>query len=140
MGRSRYTIRPTEEVLGSPFLDAEQAWLWAAHAVRYDEPGAHLTSNLATLRRPCEPRDIIFLACRLRRQGVISGLEFGTLCRFGAKDRPPDDRDQEEVRDCQFWERALTKIEPALIRKGIVVSGSEVEHRQINVLNEKNKR
>lgn len=127
MGRPRYSIRPTNETVGTPFLTAELAWLWAANAVRYDEPGAHLTANRSTLQRPCEPRDVIFLACRLRRQKVMSGLEFGTLCRFGAKDRPPDSRDESEVRDCAFWDRALSKMEPELIRKGIVATSAKTD-------------
>lgn len=116
----RFVPRPTAKVVGEAFATAQDAWLWAAHAVRFSAEGAHLTANRATTQRPCEPRDIITLACRLRRQDVLSGVEFGTLCKFGALDRPPDPRDRAEESAARVWDRALDKLTGPLVVKGIV--------------------
>ncbi len=120
MARPRYVPRPTNPVAGMAFESSEEAWLWAAHAARYAEAGANLTANKAVIPKRCEPRDVIALACRLRRQQILSGLEFGALCRFGVQERPPDARVREEEADARLWDSALDKLHQPLVRKGIV--------------------
>lgn len=120
MTRTRLILRPTVVSEGVAFDTAQEAWLWAAFITRHGAGGGSLTAHKSTPPKPCEPRDIISVACRLRRSGVLSGYEFGTLCRYGAEERPPDARIWEEVQDEHYWSQALGKLTGPLQEKGIV--------------------
>lgn len=121
MARKRFVPRPTYAVFGTAFDTPEEAWLWAARSMRIAAEGAQLAADRAVVPRPCEPRDLVALACRLRRQRVLDGYEMHALCAFGALDRPPDPRDPEEARHDPFWQSALDKLTSPLVRKGIVL-------------------
>jgi hypothetical protein len=120
MTRTRFIPRPTVVPVGVAFDTTEEAWLWAAFAARHAASGANLTANKSKNPKPCEPRDVISTACRLRRARVLSGYEFGALCRYGAAERPPDPRASEEVLDDRYWTQALDKLSGPLVKKGIV--------------------
>lgn len=120
MTRARYSPRPTVAVWGTPFESAEEAWLWAARAARHAADGGQTTANQATHQRPCEPRDMIALVCRLRRERRLTGPQLGALCRFGALDRPPDPRDPEESAEARDWDTGLDRLVKPLTEKGIL--------------------
>lgn len=120
MTRMRLIPRPTVVSEGVAFDTAQEAWLWAAFITRHGADGGSLTAHKSNTPKPCEPRDVISVACRLRRSGVLSGYEFGTLCRYGAEERPPDARIWEEVQDDRYWSQALGKLTGPLQEKGIV--------------------
>ncbi|MDF1748396.1 MAG: hypothetical protein P1V34_05920 [Alphaproteobacteria bacterium] len=124
MTRTRFIPRPTVVSTGVAFDTAQDAWLWAAFVTRHGAGGVSLTANKSHNPRPCEPRDVISLACRLRRTNVLSGYEFGALCRYGAAERPPDPRTSEEVEDANLWSVALGKLTEPLAKKGIVKAQS----------------
>jgi hypothetical protein len=120
MTRMRLIPRPTVVSQGVAFDTAQEAWLWAAFITRHGAGGGSLTAHESDIPKPCEPRDVISVACRLRRAGVLSGYEFGALCRYGAAECPPDPRIQEEVQDERYWSQALGKLTGPLQEKGIV--------------------
>lgn len=130
MARKRYVPRPTHVVFGTAFDTPEEAWLWAARSMRIAAEGAQLSADRAVVQRPCEPRDLVALASRLRRQKVLDGYEMHALCAFGAMDRPPDPRDSEEAHHEPFWHSALDKLAGPLIRKGIVLPRHSEMHRE----------
>lgn len=120
MARQRFVQRPTHVSTGLAFETEEEAWLWATQAVKLSSEGAQTTANKARTPRPCEPRDIVFLAARLRRANKLSGFEMGALCRFGALNRPPDPRDPAEERDHRHWRNGLERLAPELRERGFV--------------------
>ncbi len=139
MARKRYFPRPTHAVFGTAFDTPEEAWLWAARSVRIAAEGAQTAADRAVVQRPCEPRDLIALVCRLRRQRVLNGYEMHALCAFGAIDRPPDPRDPEEARHDRFWQSGLDRLTGPLVRKGIVLPRRS-EMREFPLDLKKNKR
>lgn len=120
MARQRFVQRPTYVQTGVAFESEEEAWLWATQAVKLTSEGAQATANKAVTPRPCEPRDIVSLAVRMRRANRLTGHEMGTLCRFGALNRPPDPRDPDEEVSDRYWRNGLDRLSGPLRERGFV--------------------
>ena len=105
--------------LGAAFHSAADAWFWAVSALRARHEGAHSTGT--SLKRPCEPDDVLRCLDRLYRSRRIELRHARVLREWGERQIPPDTRVREGV-DAQLWQEALGRLEAPLRVKGIVVS------------------
>lgn len=102
-----------------PFETVEEAWFWfiAAQAARND--GARIAAAMG-VTRPCEPIDILKILDDLYRNRRLIRDHFLVLRYYGVRNMPPDPRRPKEIRAARLWKEALERIEPVMIRKGIV--------------------
>ena len=112
--------RPANEVTGEAFASASEAWLWAATLALLAADGAKRDSRSVTVPRPCEPGDVVLAAQRLHRAGWLGKRELRVLWHYGTLGREPWADSPFEREDWQTWSRALSRLEPPLIRRGIV--------------------
>ncbi len=103
-----------------PFESAEEAWLWFIQAQEARNAGARFVKGMATVVRPCEPLDILKILDRLYRQRFLLRDHLLVLRHYGRRLMPPDKNRVKEMRAHKIWTEALERIEPVLIRKGIV--------------------
>lgn len=120
MPRFLYSARPMDESPVTPFASAEEAWFWYLRCQRIRRDGARLGNGSGGLRRPCEPDDIYRALLALRRAGALTAIHVHALGRFGALDRPPDARVEDEKVFVAPWDEALERLTAPLERKGIV--------------------
>jgi len=120
MARPRFSPRPTAEPPGEPFASAEEAWLWAVE--RYDSTlaGARPRAGRSTTPRAGDPRDVVNVAARLLRGGVLTRDQAAVLFQCAREKRLPDPRVPEERARLRTWRNALARLEPPLIAKGLV--------------------
>lgn len=120
--KDRYTPRPQAEVEVTPFRSAEEAWFWfiQAQAARVD--GAQMTMGEGLVPRPCEPLDILKVLDVLYRQRRLVTDHLLVLRHYGRRLMPPDPRRGREIRASRLWREAFDRIEPVLLRKGIIES------------------
>lgn len=120
MPRTRYAPRPTPSLPGEPFESCEAAWFWAVETHDNMLGGARMAAGLAEVPRPCDARDVLGAALRLHRGRTLSRGHVDVLFRYGRRQWPPDPRVDEERACVRLWEEALARLEPELVRKGIV--------------------
>lgn len=103
-----------------PFETAEDVRFWfiAAQAARND--GARLQAGASLTPRPCEPADILKILDRHHRNRRLMMDHLLVLRHYGKRKLSPDPRRSKEVRAFKLWQEALERIEPILVRKGIV--------------------
>lgn len=118
--KDRYIPKNQPERDVTPFANAEEAWLWFILAQEARNEGARFTAGLAPYARPCEPTDILSVVERLYRNRRLVMDHILVLRHYGKRQLPPDPRRLKEVRAFALWKEALERIEPVLVRKGIV--------------------
>ena len=120
MPRFVYAARPMREILPTPFASAEEAWFWYVRCQKIRRDGARLETGSGGWHRPCDPDDIYRALLALRRAGALADGHWRALARFGALERPPDARVEEERVFVAPWDEALERLAAPLRRKGIV--------------------
>ena len=117
---TRETKELSEEGGTHPFDSAEQAWFWFIQAQQARNEGARYSSGLALFPRPCEPADILKILDNLYRQRRLLRDHLLVLRHYGRRQLAPDYNRVKEAIAHNLWTEALERIEPVLIRKGIV--------------------
>lgn len=118
--RDRFTQKQQAEIEVFPFENAEEAWFWFIQAMQARAEGARFTQGLALYPRPCEPIDILKLVERLHRQRRLLMDHVLVLRHYGTRLLPPDPYRAKEMRAHTLWHEALGRLEPLLIKKGII--------------------
>lgn len=117
---SRFTPKGQPDIKTTAFDNAQEAWLWFILAQEARNEGARFTSGAALVARPCEPCDILKCVDRLYRNRRLVMDHLLVLRHYGKRQLPPDPRRVKEVRAFALWKEALDRLEPVLVRKGIV--------------------
>lgn len=120
MPRFRFVPRPQSAAPVKLFASAEEAWFWYARTTKARRDGARFEGGAGSWQRPCDPDDIQRALVALYRQGTIGTLHVATLVRFGAAERAPDIRCEEEIVFVSPWDEALDRLATPLKAKGIV--------------------
>lgn len=115
-----YAPRHTVTTKTTPFDNAEEAWFWFILAQEARNEGARITAGAGLVPRPCEPIDILQCLDRLHRNRRLLMDHLLVLRHYGKRQMPPDPTRVKEVRAFALWKEALERIEPVLVRKGIV--------------------
>lgn len=118
--REIYTPNRTSDAQTTPFDNAEEAWLWFILAQEARNEGARTAAGVGLWNRPCEPADILKCVDRLYRHRRLLMDHLLVLRHYGKRQLPPDPRRIKEVRAFALWKEALERLEPILVRKGIV--------------------
>ena len=103
-----------------PFDSVEQAWFWFIQAQQARIDGARLSSHAGLVARPCEPIDILQTLDRLYRGRRLSMDHLLVLRHYGRRMMAPDPRRPKEIRAWRLWSEALSRLTPALEKKGIL--------------------
>jgi len=117
-----YTPRLSADSQTTAFDTAEEAWFWFMLAQEARNEGARFSAGLSLVTRPCEPSDILKCIDRLYRNRRLSMDHILVLRHYGKRQLSPDPRRVKEARAFTLWKEALERIEPVLVRKGIVRS------------------
>ena len=106
------------------FYSAQSLWLAFMGLHRHDEQGKPVTTNV-----PLQTvyKDILSILNRLYRARRLLMDHLRVLHFYGRKGRAPRSWVHKEMRAHTLWKEALAKIEPILIRKGIVTPINELE-------------
>ena len=116
------TPRPQADIPAVPFSSVEEAWFWFIQAQAARNDGARFSMGQGLVPRPCEPLDILKALDRLYRTRRLLIDHLMVLRHYGRRLMPPDKRRAKEARAAAIWAEALARIEPVLVRKGIVRS------------------
>lgn len=103
-----------------PFENVTEAWFWFIQAQQARNDGASFTAGMTQTPRPCEPMDILKVLDRLYRQRRLLRDHLLVLRHYGRRQMVPDPSRAKEVIADKLWREALERIEPVLIKKGIV--------------------
>lgn len=120
--REKFAPKPQPEIKRIPFDSVEEAWFWFIEAQKAREDGARFSFGQGLVPRPCEPIDILNVLNSLYRTRRLLMDHLRVLRFYGDRQMPPDPRRQREQRAHDLWCEALDRLEPVLIRKGIVCS------------------
>ncbi len=120
MPRFRFVPKPQSEAAIQPFASAEEAWFWTARAFKARRDGARFDGGPRSWQRPCDPDDIVRVLAKLFRRGTLGPEHIAVLARFGAAERAPDGRREDEIAFVASWDEALDRLGPPLKAKGIV--------------------
>lgn len=115
-----HTAPPYHDVKTTPFDNAEEAWLWFILAQEAKNEGARVMAGAGLCVRPCEPLDILKSLDGLYRNRRLIMDHLLVLRHYGKRQLAPDPRRVKEVRAFALWKEALERLEPVLVRKGIV--------------------
>ncbi len=118
--KDRYIPASQRNTQTTPFETAEEAWFWFIDAQAAKNDGARFVSGAGLIPRPCEPTDILTVLDRLHRQRRLLMDHLLVLRHYGKRGLSPDPRRVKELRAHKLWKEALERIEPVLVRKGIV--------------------
>lgn len=118
--KNRYTPKNQPDMTAMPFDNTEEAWLWFILAQEARNDGAQCRSGLGLAARPCEPADILQCLDRLYRNRRVSMDHLLVLRHYGKRQMPPEPSRAKEARAAALWQEALERLEPVLVRKGIV--------------------
>jgi hypothetical protein len=103
---------------GEPFRSAEQAWFWTMAALAARHEGR--ARSPVSIRRNCEPDDIVRCLDTLYRRRRITLAHARILRLWGERQNAPDGAYAGERADWQLWSEALQRLEWALRVKGII--------------------
>jgi len=103
-----------------PFRSAEEAWLWTIAALVARREGARYVANAGTVRRPCEPDDVVKCLDQLYRRRRIDLTHVRILRIWGERQMAPNPAYAGERCDWRLWREALERLEWPLQVKGIV--------------------
>lgn len=113
--------RSDENMEGTvPFDSVKDAWFWFIQAQQARNEGARFRAGMSLTARPCEPSDILKVLDGLYRQRRLLRDHLLVLRHYGRRQMAPDTRRSKEVLAHKLWCEALERIEPVLVRKGIV--------------------
>jgi hypothetical protein len=118
--KDRHTPKPQRDAKTVPFDNAEEAWLWFILAQDARNEGARLSAGAGLIPRPCEPMDILQSLDRLYRNRRLLMDHLLVLRHYGRRQLPPDPRRAKEAQAFSLWKEGLERLEPVLVRKGIV--------------------
>ena len=118
--KERFTPKPQPDIKRIPFDTTEEAWFWFIQAQKAREDGARFSFGQGLVPRPCEPLDILNVLNGLYRKRRLLMEHLRVLRFYGDRQMAPDPRRQREMLAHDLWCEALDRIEPILIRKGIV--------------------
>ncbi len=107
-----------DDRLAEPFRDTEQVWFWAVGALVARRDGAR--SSGPSIRRPCDPDDVVRCLDRLSGQGRINQAHARVLQVWGERQLAPDAASARERGDAGLWQEAIGRLERPLREKGIV--------------------
>jgi hypothetical protein len=116
----QFIPRPQTDVETQPFETVEDLWFWFIQAQTAKNEGARVSAGQGSVRRPCEPLDILKILDGLYRNRCIIREHLLVLRYYGRRMLAPDPRRIKEVRAYKLWNEALSHMQPALERKGIV--------------------
>lgn len=102
------------------FDSVEEAWFWFMLAQQARNEGARYTSGLSLTPRPCEPSDILKILHNLYRNRLLLWDHMLVLKHYGVRQIAPDAKRVKEMRAHKLWGEAMNRLEPVLIRKGIL--------------------
>lgn len=100
----------------APFLSAEAAWFWTAHALR----AAHDPSLRRPAPAPCRIEDVVKCLDSLYRRRRIELLHARILRLWGARGIAPNPARMRERSDWRIWREAIERLEAPLRAQGIV--------------------
>lgn len=120
--RESYYPRPQAEIERIPFDSAEECWFWFIQAQKAREDGARFSFGQGLVPRPCEPTDILKILNDLYRSRRLLMDHLRVLRFYGDRQMSPDPRRVKEQRAHTLWCEALDRLEPVLIRKGILAT------------------
>lgn len=103
-----------------PFESVSESWFWFVLAQQARNEGARFTAGMSLTPRPCEPTDILKVLDGLYRQRRLMRDHLLVLRHYGRRQMAPDPKRSKEILADKLWREALERIEPILIRKGIV--------------------
>jgi len=126
MRQTDRTPKPTPHVATIPFDSAVEVWFWFIQAQDARNDGARFSAGAGLIPRPCEPSDILKILNTLYRARRLERDHLLVLRHYGRRQMPPDPRRVKELRAHDLWKEALSRLEPVLIRKGIVCARSVV--------------
>lgn len=118
--KDKYTPKTQTDRKAVPFDTAEEAWFWFILAQEARNDGARLNAGFGLYARPCEPTDILAVLERLYRNRRLMMDHILVLRHYGKRQLAPDARRIKEVRAFGLWKEALERMEPVLVKKGIV--------------------
>lgn len=110
-----------ENASAVPFISVEEAWFWFIAAQDAKNEGARIRAGQAVSPRPCEAIDILKIVERLYRQRRLLRDHLLVLRHYGRRKYAPDARRIKERKAFCLWKEALERMEPVLVRKGIVL-------------------
>lgn len=116
----KYPQNPQIDPNAVPFESAVDVWFWFILAQEARNEGARYTAGMSLTPRPCEPTDILKILDGLYRQRRLLRDHLLVLRHYGRRQMVPDPRRVKEVLAHKLWKEALERIEPVLVRKGIV--------------------
>jgi hypothetical protein len=82
--------------------------------------GARYSANQGTIRRPCEPDDVVKCLDQLYRQRRVDLVHARILRIWGERGMAPNPAYASERCDWRLWREALSRLEWPLRVKGIV--------------------
>jgi len=121
MGRPHFQPRPLQSLQGEPFADAEEAWMWYSYCQLARLAGCRPRAGLAAVARPCDPDDIHRVAMVLARRGILLPPHVRVLAEIGALLAGSTSSVSLPMLQNRLWIEALSRLEPALRAKGIVL-------------------
>jgi len=99
------------------FRTAAEAWFWTVGALRARHEGCGRSGG--TVRRPCDPDDVVCCLDRLYRKRQLELRHARVLREWGERQVAPDAR-LGAGGDAVLWREALSRLETPLRCKGIV--------------------
>lgn len=127
--KDKYSPRHQPVIETVPFDTAEEAWFWFIQAQAARSEGARIVAGAGNTPRPCEPSDILNILNRLHRQRRLLMDHLLVLRYYGKRCMPPDPRRAKEMRAHKLWKEALDRLDPHLMRKGIIRAKKLTTHR-----------
>jgi hypothetical protein len=107
-------------VPGEQFTCAEEAWFWTCGALIARRDGYR--RHHATVRRNCEPDDIVLCIERLLQTGSLTDAHARVLGQWGQLGWRPSAVGRERAA-ALLWREAMEILDAALVRKGILARG-----------------
>ncbi len=101
------------------FRSAADAWFWTMSALRARREGTGRSG--ASVRRPCDPDDVVCCLDRLYRHRRIELRHARVLRDWGERQMAPDAR-MGAGEEALLWREALCRLEAPLRAKGIVIT------------------
>lgn len=120
--KQKYTPRRNIMVQTVPFGSVEEAWFWFIQAQGARNDGAQFHKGCGLTPRPCEPVDILRALDQLYRNRRLLMDHLLVLRHYGRRLMAPDPKRPKEMRAFKLWAEALERLEPVLLRKGIIQS------------------
>lgn len=113
------TIRANDNEIHM-FVNAEEVWFWFIRANEASQNGAKIISGQGLYNRPCEPLDILCVLNGLYRKHRLTMEHLRVMKHYGSRMLPPDANRPREISAQRLWNEAMQRIEPTLVKKGIV--------------------